>query len=458
MKIAVVGSGISGMAAAWSLASWADVTVFESENRLGGHTHTQHFELEGIRFPVDTGFIVFNHRTYPGLKKWFELLGVETAPSDMSFSACLNQGELEWCGTTLGAVFAQKKNLVSPRFWKMLADILRFNKEAPQHADAFRMRGDDGPSLGEYLDQHRYGELFLNAYLLPMAGAIWSCPTEQMRAFPMLTFTRFCENHGLLQVANRPQWFTVRGGSENYIQKLKSNLLAQGDRVSWRLGHQVEQVLPVAGGTAPEDGGPATRVQISGRDLGAIEGARHFSETFDAVIMACHSDQSAAMLKGSQLKAGELASQIRYQNNSAVIHTDLSLMPRRRKAWASWNYLHDTHSNQHSRGVSVTYWMNQLQPLPVQTPVLVTLNATRPPDPNSILNEMHYSHPIFDGPAVSAQRLLPGAQGEGGVWLAGAWTRYGFHEDGFQSGLSAAQDLQNKLAPVTGRTDYARAA
>jgi uncharacterized protein len=446
MKIAIIGSGISGCAAAWHASAFADVTVFESENRLGGHTHTQQVCVEGVPFPVDTGFIVFNHRTYPGLKAWFELLNVETAPSDMSFSASLNQGRLEWCGTDLNAVFAQRSNLLSPKFWWMLADILRFNRQAPVHAAEFRKLPGGGPSLGLYLDRQGYSRLFLDAYLLPMAGAIWSCPTEQMRAFPMATFTQFCENHGLLSINNRPQWYTVKNGSATYIEKLQSILASLGRNVSWKTGHDVEQVLPE---NAPSN----TGVRISGLHRDRLQSSP-FSERFDAVIVACHSDQAARILP-HESAARETVSKIRYQENTAFLHTDIALMPKRKAAWASWNYLHD-HGHEGS-SVSVTYWMNRLQPLPVQTPVLVSLNPCQMPRPETVINTMHYMHPIFDGPAVRAQKSLPSLQGEHGIWLAGAWTRYGFHEDGYQSAVHAVESLKSALDARCGQ-QYPRAA
>jgi uncharacterized protein len=432
MKVAIIGSGISGCAAAWHASDFAEVTVFESEDRLGGHTHTQEVCVEGVRFPVDTGFIVFNHRTYPGLKAWFEMLGVETAKSDMSFSASLDQGRLEWCGTDLNSVFAQRNNLVSPKFWWMLADIVRFNRQAPQHAAEYRKLAGGGPSLGEYLDRQRYSTLFLNAYLLPMAGAIWSCPTEQMRAFPMATFTQFCENHGLLTVSNRPQWYTVQNGAKTYIEKLQSKLQGLGRKVSWRTGHEIRQVLP-------EKNRIGASVEINGV-FKSSAGPEPFSEAFDAVIVACHSDQAAKILpQGGSLR--QAASKVRYQKNTAILHTDASLMPKRKSAWASWNYLHD--QGHEGSSVSVTYWMNRLQPLPVKTPVLVSLNPIREPSPESVINTMEYMHPIFDGPAIRAQKNVPASQGEHSIWLAGAWLRYGFHEDGYQSAVQAVASLKS---------------
>lgn len=434
MNIAVIGSGIAGCAAAWELSRWASVTVFESEARLGGHTHTQHIQINGKAFAVDTGFIVFNHRTYPGLRAWFDTLGIQTAKSDMSFSASLNNGQIEWCGTDLNSVFAQRRNLVSPRFWGMLADIVRFNREAPRDAHRYRAMESGGPTLGDYLDRQRYGRLFLDAYLLPMAGAIWSCPTEQMRAFPMTTFTQFCENHGLLNLTQRPQWYTVENGAHCYITGLRERLVTLGRRVGWLTRHTVESVAPQPGESA------MPRVMIRGtRTDGAS--ASPFQKEFDAVVVACHSDQASRLLPSGS-PAQSVAAKVRYQDNVAFLHTDTALMPQRRRAWAAWNYIHDQRlADTGHNAVSVTYWMNRLQPLPVTTPVLVSLNPVRKPAGHTIINRMEYSHPIFDGPAVQAQQVLPNVQGQHNIWLAGAWTRYGFHEDGFQSGVNAARDL-----------------
>jgi uncharacterized protein len=448
MNIAVIGSGISGCAAAWELSSWAEkVTVFEAGHRLGGHTHTQDITVDGISFPVDTGFIVFNHKTYPGLKKWFELLGVDTAPSDMSFSASLNRGQMEWCGTNLSSVFAQRSNLLSPQFWFMLRDILRFNREAPLDAAKFRLTISGGPSLGEYLDRQGYGQLFLDAYLLPMAGAIWSCPTEQMRAFPMATFTRFCENHGLLSIANRPQWYTVRHGAASYLRRLQAWFASHSKAVEWKTGHTVLQASP----RSPGEPNHRPGVVLCGtHESSGIK--EDFRQEFDAVVMACHSDQAHEILPAASVLR-QITARVRYQDNTAVLHTDVSLMPRRKKAWASWNYIHDANAVSGSSNVSVTYWMNRLQPLPVDTPVLVSLNPVRHPDPRLVINTMHYAHPIFDGPAVTAQKDLANAQGADNIWLAGAWTRYGFHEDGFQSGINAARGLKEQLAAALPNAD-----
>lgn len=451
MRVAVIGSGISGCAAVRELSSWCGVTVFEAADRLGGHTHTQTIHVDGQRLFVDTGFIVFNHRTYPGLTPWLASLGVETTPSDMSFSASLDGGALEWSGSDLNGVFAQRRNLLSPRFLRMLADILRFNREAPIDAARFRHMINGGPSLGEYLDSKGYRGLFLDAYLLPMAGAIWSCPMAQMREFPMTTFTRFCENHGLLSIRERPQWYTIRDGSHQYIHKLQNQLVSEGRNVQWRTGYRVESIQPMAK-DLQHPRGHAVTIRGEDRNNGTC-----FEETFDAVVLACHSDQAASVLP-EKLPARSLASHIRYQGNIAVLHTDTKLMPRRRSAWAAWNYIHDRQTNNGSSGISVTYWMNRLQSLSIKTPVLVSLNPCRMPEPDRVINTMHYAHPIFDGPAVAAQRELPKVQGIEGIWLAGAWTRYGFHEDGFQSGVNAARSLESALRKSHDAAGLAKAA
>ena len=449
LNIAIVGIGNSGFADAWQLSRWANETVFESADRLGGHTHTQTIEVDNTEVSVDTGFIVFNHRTYPGLRAWFDLLGVETAESDMSFSASLNDGALEWCGTDLNSVFAQRRNLLSPRFWGMLTDIVRFNRQAPKDAAKYRALSGNGPSLGDYLDRERYGKLFLDAYLLPMAGAIWSCPTEQMRAFPLTTFVQFCENHGLLQIADRPQWYTVRNGSKNYLAKMQQALAREGRQVTWRTGFAVKEVQP----GVRADG----RQQVTLSGLSQENGeSQLFSQTFDAVVLACHSDQSATMLP-KKSPARSVVADIHYQHNRAILHTDLRLMPKRPSAWASWNYMHQNQTRL-SNPVSVTYWMNRLQPLPVNTPVLVSLNPLREPDPSKVFNTMDYEHPIFDARAVLAQKRLPAVQGQDGIWLAGAWTRYGFHEDGFQSGVQVAELMQSALKGADHGESLAKAA
>ncbi len=424
MKVAVIGAGISGLSCAYRLVQGgADVTLFESGNYFGGHSNTVDVTLDGATYGVDTGFLVFNDRTYPNLIALFAELGVETAPSDMSFSVKLPLGAqrgarvLEWAGANLDTVFAQRGNLLRPRFLRMVRDILRFNKQATALALSGEM---PQMPLGYFLDLHDYSPQFRAWYLLPMAACIWSCPSDQMLAFPVSTFIRFCHNHGLLQVSDRPQWRTVRGGSRNYVDKL---LAAIPDK---RLA------TPVTGVTRNPAGGPrSVRVQTAAG-----------VEQFDHVVMACHSDQSLALLADVGVHERAVLEAVRYQPNRAVLHTDASCLPKSRKAWSAWNYQSNAAPTPQ---VCVHYLLNQLQPLPFKTPVIVSLNPIDAPDPATVLASFDYSHPVFDAGAVAAQARLATFQGERNTWFAGAWTGYGFHEDGLKSGLAAAAALTSLM-------------
>jgi uncharacterized protein len=392
------------------------VTLFEAGDYVGGHTNTVPATVGGITYPVDTGFLVFNERTYPNLIALLAELDVPTAKTDMSFSVSIGAGNFEWCGSDLASVFAQPSNALSPSFWSMLVDILRFNRQATALALAQAAGGSDGDGatpLGEWLERNRYGRPFRDLYLLPMAAAIWSCPIGRMLAFPVCTFASFCHNHGLLQVTGRPQWHTVRGGAKQYVDRI----LAAIDDVRVR--------SPVRAVTRA---GPALAVAT---DQG--------TEEFDQVVLACHSDQSLQLLVDADADQRRLLSTVQYQPNRAFLHTDLSLMPRRRRAWAAWNYLSD--GDRDAPELAVTYWLNKLQPLPFAEPVLLTLNPATPPDAARTLGVFDYSHPVFDREAIEAQRQLPAVQGRRGVWFAGAWTGYGFHEDGLVSGLAAAAGI-----------------
>jgi uncharacterized protein len=420
-KVAVVGGGISGLTAAWKLRDVAEVTLFEANDYIGGHTNTQDIEVEGKQVAVDTGFLVYNERTYPNLIQMFKDLDVETVMSDMSFSVCLPELNLEWAGTNLNTVFAQRRNLLRPKFLLMLLDILRFNKEATamvedaSRAQLFESKASQ--NLGEYLIEHKYSQQFRDWYLIPMAAAIWSCPTEQMLAFPIATFVQFCHNHGLLQVNERPKWWTVKNGARNYVTKMLPHI---------PVIHKGVKVTSVQTG----QGKPVVMSQ-----LGALE--------FDAVVMACHSDQSLNLLQGNEAQCAQLK-HIAYQPNVAYLHTDVALMPKTRSTWSSWNYLSDVLNPQPS--VSVTYWSNSLQPLPVEKPIFVTLNPIIMPDDKKVYREIHYSHPVFDVAAIQAQKALTDLQGLNGVYMAGAWMKYGFHEDGHTSGLNAAAAIKRDLA------------
>ena len=432
MRIAIVGSGISGLGCAHALRSSAAVTLFEAAPRLGGHTNTVDVVLGGQRFGVDTGFLVFNERTYPQLIRLFAELGVPTVASDMSFglSVALPSGRrLEWAGANLATVFAQPRNLVSPTFLRMLADLLRFN------ADATRLVASDAvplqQSLGAYLEANRYGAALRDWYLLPMAAAIWSCPLATMLEYPAATFLRFCHNHGLLQVEDRPRWFTVRGGARQYVEAI---------------ARRVDDVRLAT---------PVLAVRRLGNGQVAVTSSRG-TERFDHVVLACHADQTLRLLTDADGTERSVLSACRYQANRAVLHTDSRLLPRSRRVWSAWNYLSDRVSDRVSdqvsedpstRGaprVSVTYLLNRLQPLPVRTPVMVSLNPLHEPEPTHVLGEFDYAHPVFDARAVEAQRRLPALQGRGGVWFAGAWTGYGFHEDGLRSGLAVASLLADR--------------
>lgn len=425
--VVVVGSGIAGLSAAWHLRKDCHVTLLEANNRLGGHTHTHEIEINGVRGPVDTGFIVFNHRTYPEIKSWFSELGILTHAAEMSFSVSRDDGQFEWAGHSLTGLFAQPSNLFSPRFWGMLYDILRFHRQAPALLEKIESGAHAPMSLGDMLEQRGYSESFQSGYLLPMAGAIWSCPAEQMRAFPFASFTRFCVNHGLLQIANRPQWFSVAGGSQRYIEQMLNRAEQEGHRIEARLGHRVEQLTPLADGSVKIIG-----VQADGLPFALIA---------KGAVLAGHTDQSAKVLGFSGLPAAEFLAQFRYQSNSAYLHTDPALMPKRKNAWAAWNY----RATPGSSTVSVTYWMNQLQSLPFDEPVLVSLNPDSPPLPNKTIARMEYDHPIFDSAAMAARQEIVKRQGQGQVWFAGAWMGYGFHEDGFRSGRQAAEGLLQQL-------------
>ncbi|MDB5892035.1 MAG: FAD-binding protein [Polaromonas sp.] len=424
-RVAIVGSGISGLMAAHTLRGKADITLFEAGNYFGGHTHTVDVTLAGPHGPVthgvDTGFLVFNERTYPHLMALFAALDVKTAKSDMSFSvqvpaAGRHGAPLEWSGSSLNTVFSQRGNLLNWRFLRMLRDITRFNRItnelASSGADAALMQ-----PLGSFLQEQKLSDEFRDWYFLPMMGCIWSCPTDQMLQFPVATMIRFCYNHGLIQVANRPQWWTVEGGARNYVDKITAQI---SDK---RLN---------------------TPVQTVARDADGVDIVTESRiERFDKVVLAAHSDQSLALLADPSLQEQQVLGAIRYQPNRAVLHTDASVLPKNRLAWAAWNYERAPQTSRESAQVCLHYLLNMLQPLPFNAnqPVLVSLNPVQDIPRNLIMGEFDYAHPFFDLAAIRAQRELPALQGHRHTYFCGAWTGYGFHEDGLKSGLQAGTQL-----------------
>ena len=428
MKIAVIGGGIAGLSSAWLLARHAggahQVTLFEKNETLGGHTNTVDVTLDGVTHPVDTGFLVLNDWTYPNLNALFAQLGVELASSDMSFGVKLldeqGRGQLEWCGSNNPAtIFAQPANLFRPAFWGMLRDLFRFNKAATALAQG---AGNITGTLGEFLDANHYGAPFRDWYLKPMAACIWSTPTTQIDAFPLATFVTFCRNHGLLSVNHRPQWRSVRGGARTYVQKMTAAL----DDV--RLGVRIS----------------AVQFDVNHISVASNAGL----EKFDQVIFACHSDQTATLLGTGNREACELLHKIPYQSNTAILHTDEKLLPDRKRAWAAWNYLawhpqvNATRSvSTPDAPVSLSYLINRLQPLPFSTPVIVTMNPLIAPDPAKVIRKISNEHPVFLATSATTKRALRALQGKHRMWFAGAWTRYGFHEDGLMSGIAVAKAL-----------------
>jgi uncharacterized protein len=423
-RVAVIGSGIAGLAAAHGLSGDARVTLFEAGDHFGGHANTVDVTLDGVRHGVDTGFLVFNHRTYPNLVRLFDELQVDTAPAEMSFSVQLPGSGLEWSGADLNGVFAQRRNLLRPRFLLMLADILRFNRLASELAES-GLDAALNESIGEFLDRHRFGASFRAWYFLPMVGCIWSCPTEQMLRFPVATMIRFCHNHGLIQLADRPQWHTVRGGSRHYVAKLLARI------ADARLRCPVHAVsrLPPGQGTA-----------------GVRVASAHGEERFDEVVLACHSDQSLALLTDASADERTLLGAIRTQPNLALLHTDTSVLPRRRRAWAAWNYERPAAGDAEQASVCLHYLINRLQPLPWQRPVIVSLNPARRVDPAQLIGRFEYRHPVFDRAAIEAQQRVPELQGRAHLWFCGAWTRYGFHEDGLLSAQAVVEAMRQRWA------------
>ena len=412
MRIAIVGTGIAGNGAAYALATSTphDITVYEREQRTGGHSATVAVDYDGTQVPVDTGFIVYNETNYPNLTALLAYLGVETSASSMSFSVSIAEGRREYSGKHLNGLFGQRRNIIRPGHWQLVADILRFFREAERQA---AMCGDD-ISIGEFLERFGYSRVFIEDHILPVSAAIWSTPSRGMLAFPAKTFVQFFSNHGLLQVSGRPIWRTVNGGSQEYVRRLVADA-----RMETRVGCAIAGV----------------RRDALGAELVMENGHR---QRFDQVIFACHADEALALLLDPTPEEGEILSAFRYTTNRAVLHTDRSFMPRRKHLWSSWNYLRAAADGE---DLSLSYWMNRLQPLATDEDVFVTLNPHRGFAPGTVQYETAFQHPLFDAAAVTAQRQLWRIQGRQSTWFAGAWMGYGFHEDGLQAGLEVAERI-----------------
>jgi predicted NAD/FAD-binding protein len=418
-RIAVVGTGISGLSAAWLLGKDHDVTLYEKNHYVGGHSNTSDVTIGGKEIPVDTGFIVYNPLNYPNLVALFDHLGVPTKRSEMSFGASLDGGALEYSGTDLNGLFSQRKNILRPRFLRMLADLLRFYRKAPE------LVGDESLreiSLGTFLRREGYSDAFTFDHLMPMGAAIWSASIDEMLSFPALAFFRFFQNHGLLQLSGRPEWRTVDGGSREYVRRLTADF---------------------SGRLRCDD--PVTEVVRDNRQV-VISTAGGSRETFDHVVLACHSDEALNLLAAPTDAERDVLGDIHYQPNRAILHTDTALMPKRRSAWASWNYM-GSETDDSTQSLCVTYWMNNLQKLQSSEPVLVTLNPNRDIEPSKILRTFDYEHPIFDLSTMRAQSRLWGLQGRQNTWFCGAYFGSGFHEDGIQAGLAVAEMLGGRPRP-----------
>ncbi len=423
MKIAIIGSGISGLTSAYLLQDLHDIQVFEQNDAIGGHTATINVDWKGKSYAVDTGFIVFNDRTYPNFIKLMDRLGVASQNTEMSFSVSCDQSGLEYSGSDLNGFFAQRRNIVSRQHWKMLTDILRFNREAQAELDAGTL--PEAMTLGEYLHKKGYGAEFIEKFLVPMGSAIWSASIADMMEFPLLFFVRFFSHHGLLTIKDRPQWKVIQGGSKAYLQPLTAGFK---DRI--RCGVKLKTVRRFQT-SADENSTSAVELVFENGD----------TETFDQVIFACHSDQALALLEVPTEQEQQILGAIPYAMNEVVLHTDKDILPTRERAWASWNYRLGRASDE---SASLSYNMNILQGIDANDTFVVTLNATERLNPDKILGTFHYAHPQFTVAGIAAQQRWAEISGVNNTWFCGAYWRNGFHEDGCWSGVRTAQALGAK--------------
>ena len=414
-SVAIVGTGITGLSAAWALQDVCDITVFEKEDRIGGHTNTVAVDSPEGTVPVDTGFIVYNEPNYPNLTALFDHLGVASQETRMHFSVSARERDLEYASHSIGGIFADLKNLARPSFYAMLKDVVRFHKDAQTLA-----KGDEHLTIGAFLKDNKYSQAFITDHLIPMAAAIWSCPADTILDFPAKSMARFFINHGLAELRVPFLWRTVVGGSNAYIAPLTA-----GFRDAIKLNAEVTGIH--------RDANQAIVTLANGERA-----------AFDEVILACHGPQANALLSDPDAKEAEILGAFQAQPNRAVLHTDAALMPKRKRAWANWNYLSEQGD---ANDLSVTYWMNALQNLDAKQDYFVTLNPSEEPAPGSIIAEFNYQHPIFDADSLKAQYDIWTLQGHGHVWYAGAWLGYGFHEDGIQAGLAVAELISEWRRP-----------
>ncbi|MFT4694464.1 MAG: putative NAD/FAD-binding protein [Francisella sp.] len=412
-KIAIIGSGISGLASAYLLKDKYDITLYEKNNYHGGHART----LDINQTPIDTGFIVFNYETYYHLTRFFKQLNIPIDKSNMSFGVSIKNGKFEYGSSGFKSLIAQKSNLLKPSFYKMIKDILKFNKISNQHLKDKTL--DENTSLAEYLDILKVGKWFRNYYLLAMGACIWSTPLQKMYEFPALSFIRFFDNHGLLTTTGPIQWYTVQGGSKKYVSKVVNELKASN--ITFK----------------------AAVTKVSRADKVTITDINEDIQKYDKVIFACHSDEVLKLLDEPTSDEKSLIGAIKYQPNSVILHTDESIMPKRKKAWSSWNYL-SKDINDNRQVVSLSYWMNNLQPLDTNINYFVTVNPDTKPQDSKIINEYNFSHPVFDKKAIQAQSQIELIQGQNNTYFCGAYLRYGFHEDGILSAVTVAEKLDVK--------------